>query len=148
GTSWLTTGASASFTYALSNWYHIAYVVTPTNYTILIDGQVEGSGSYSASSPLLFDQNHHLLVGITGAGDYMVGLIDEVRVWDVARTQAQIQANMNCELAGTEPGLDGYWRFDEGTGTTTADSSGHGFTGSLIWQDLYPIWVPSTAPIT
>ena len=47
-------------------------------------------------------------------------------------TQSQIQANMNRRLTGAESGLTAYWRFDEGTGTTTADDSAHGLTGTLF----------------
>src|SRR5688500_14656832 len=38
------------------------------------------------------------------------------------------------------PGLVGYWQFEEGTGTTTADSSGNGLTGTLVSG---PTWVSS-----
>ncbi|HZO85616.1 MAG TPA: LamG domain-containing protein, partial [Verrucomicrobiae bacterium] len=38
------------------------------------------------------------------------------------------------------PGLVGHWQFEEGTGLTTADSSGNGITGTLLSG---PIWVPS-----
>jgi len=36
-------------------------------------------------------------------------------------------------------GLVGYWRFDEGTGTTASDASGTGNTGTLVGIDN-PIW--------
>ena len=42
-----------------------------------------------------------------------VGFIDEVRIWNVARTEAEIRADMNTELTGNEPGLVAYWKFDE-----------------------------------
>src|SRR5688572_16712951 len=38
------------------------------------------------------------------------------------------------------PGLVGHWQFGEGTGLTTADSSGNGITGTLLSG---PVWVPS-----
>jgi hypothetical protein len=59
------------------------------------------------------------------------GKIDEVRIWNVARTQTQIQGYMNQSLSGNEPGLIGYWRFDEGTGTTVIDASGQGNNGTI-----------------
>jgi len=43
------------------------------------------------------------------------GLIDEVRLWNVARTPAEIQKYSRLTLAGDEPGLTGYWPLDEAT---------------------------------
>jgi hypothetical protein len=43
---------------------------------------------------------------------YHKGLIDEVRVWNVSRTTAQIAAGMHTKLTGSEPGLFAYWDFE------------------------------------
>ena len=43
------------------------------------------------------------------------GLIDEVRIWDIARTENQIRSDMNKQLKGDESGLVGYWKFDAET---------------------------------
>jgi hypothetical protein len=51
------------------------------------------------------------------------GKIDEVRVWNVVRTQAQIQADMHRELAGNEAGLVAYYRMTDGSGTTLTDNT-------------------------
>lgn len=51
------------------------------------------------------------------------GALDEVRVWNVARTQAEIQDAMLTPLAGTEPGLVGYWNFSRAAGNTELDGS-------------------------
>ncbi|MCX7590750.1 MAG: PKD domain-containing protein, partial [Kiritimatiellae bacterium] len=40
---------------------------------------------------------------------------------------------------GERYGLVGYWKFDEGKGTTTADASGYGNEGRLVQS---PLWVP------
>jgi hypothetical protein len=56
-----------------------------------------------------------------GATNFFQGGIDEVRLWRFARTQAQIQATMNTTLTGNEPGLRGYWRFDEASGAIAHD---------------------------
>src|SRR5205814_535730 len=72
-------------------------------------------------------------------------LFDEVRIWNVARTQNQIQAFMHRSLAGNETGLLGYWRMDEGTGTALSDASGHGQTATMFGGTT---WSNSTAPLT
>ena len=50
------------------------------------------------------------------------GLFDELRVWKVARTATQIHDNYNKQVATTSANLVGYWKFDEASGTTTADA--------------------------
>lgn len=61
-----------------------------------------------------------------------LGLIDEVRFWSVARTQAEIMANMNVPLTGTEAGLSAYWPMDEGNpAQITIDATANGWNGTL-----------------
>jgi len=57
--------------------------------------------------------------------------MDEVRIWNVARTQAEIQANMHTAIPATSSGLLAYYKLDETTGTTALDASGNENTGSL-----------------
>ncbi len=76
------------------------------------------------------------------AGKFFDGEIDEVRVWDTARTQGQIQANMTTDLTGAEAGLSGYWKFEEGAGSTAFDLTANNNDGTLT--DLLatgtPVW--------
>lgn len=55
--------------------------------------------------------------------DHFEGLIKEVRMWQVPRSQSQIQNSMNSVLTGTEIGLVGYWRMNETSGQTVTDYS-------------------------
>ena len=48
-----------------------------------------------------------LLGGVAGTRKY-AGTLDEVRVWNVARSQSEIQRDMGRRLAGTEPNLVAY----------------------------------------
>jgi hypothetical protein len=69
-----------------------------------------------------------LSIGGVGAGIsnyHFGGLIDEFRIWNIARNQAAIQSTMNTTLNGDEPGLLAYWPFDEGMDTTAADLAGN-----------------------
>ncbi len=55
--------------------------------------------------------------------NHYVGLLDEVRVWNVARTQAQIASKMNAEISRKTSRLVAYWRMDEGSGQTAFDGT-------------------------
>ena len=49
-----------------------------------------------------------------------------------------------AELAGTEPGLLGYWKLSEGQGTTAHDSSPNKNDGTISGAS----WTPDGAPVT
>jgi hypothetical protein len=68
-------------------------------------------------------------------GVYLKGALDEVRIWNVARTQAQIQSSMNQHLTGSEPGLVGYWQFDG----DVKDKSPYQNNGTIYGS---PVFVP------
>jgi hypothetical protein len=59
------------------------------------------------------------------------GIIDEVRIWDVARTESEIQSTMNQTLNGNEAGLKGYWKFDEGVDTIAYDATSNHNDGTI-----------------
>lgn len=71
------------------------------------------------------------------------GIIDEFRIWNTARSESEIQSTMNQTLNGNESGLIGYWKFDEGTGSTTADQTSNGNDGTISGA----IWVPGISSV-
>jgi len=88
---------------------------------------------------------HDTGVGSTPSGGlYFKGTIDQVSFWNTSRTSGQLQTEMNTVLAGNESGLVAYYKFDEGSGTTTADATSNARTGTL--QNA-PTWVAATEPI-
>lgn len=58
---------------------------------------------------------------------YFNGMIDEVALYSIAKTPAQIQSRMYSVLNGNEPGLAAYWNFN----FTPGDFSSFGNHGSL-----------------
>lgn len=65
---------------------------------------------------------------------YFKGYIDEVRVWNKARTQQEIQADMNRRLTGQEANLVGYWRLtgvSGNAGEKIRDLTGKGLDGRV-----------------
>ncbi len=74
---------------------------------------------------------------IAGSNAFL-GTIDEVRLWNKARSEGQIQKWRKQEISGAEwDSADGasnigYWKFNEGTGDSAIDSSGYGNNGSKL----------------
>ena len=72
------------------------------------------------------------------------GGLDELRLWNVARSASAIQGFMSTALAGNEAGLIGYWRFNAGAGASAADSSAGGRSMTLFSG---PAWTPAGPPV-
>ncbi len=83
--------------------------------------------------------------------EYFKGELDEIRIWDYPRTPLEIQSTWSAALVGTEPGLVGYWRFDEGAGQVAHDSSLLGHHGQLgatpLAEPSDPEWRSSGVPL-
>ena len=122
----------------VNEWTHIALVLTSlTGEQIIYQDGVEVAVRTSAG---LTDATQDPVLRI-GLGANVV--LDDFRVWNYARTPAEIQDDMNREVSGGEEGLVGYWRFNEGEGTTAYDSSPYGNHGTIT----APIWTTESAPI-
>ncbi|HXG09859.1 MAG TPA: LamG-like jellyroll fold domain-containing protein [Gemmataceae bacterium] len=137
-------------TVTTGQWVHVAAVRIRATGTIkvYVNGVEEGSLN-TGNTRALTAPATITIGGNTVDRRFFQGLIDEVRIWNVARSTAAIQADMNRTLTGTEPGLVGYYRFDEGTGNTAFDQSSSGNHGRLGGGSALasPAWVASTAPL-
>jgi len=122
---------TSSGTISENTWTHVATVYDGTNITIYINGISSGtlaSGNVTGSYNTFY-------IGNTGGGSYFTGSMDEVRIWDDARTQAEIKANMYAELTGSENNLVAYYNMNAGSGTSLADNSSNSYTGTLTNMD-------------
>ena len=120
-----------------NNWTHVAATYDGNYMKIYINGVVTDSIVKTISITNAVSTNLYL-GDYSNSNRYYHGAIDEVRIWNVARTKAQIIANMNTEMCGGQAGLKGYYRLNEGianssnTGVTTAVSSAiNGVNGTL-----------------
>lgn len=106
------------------NWHHCAASFDGTNLRLYVDGNLETTSPKTfATIGTAFEIGSQI-----GAGsEFFDGKLDELRVWNVARTQDQIRAFKNVQLAGNEAGLVAYYNFNQGiadgtnTGLTTLD---------------------------
>jgi len=119
----------APYEFAGGTWYHLAGTYDGSAMTIFVNGVSIESEKVSGS---LYIDKSDLFIGKGDPefsfGEYFHGALDEIRIWNVARSQEEIQAAMNTTLTGKEVGLVAYWNFDDGT---AKDLSPHGNDGVL-----------------
>ncbi len=101
-----------------NQWTHVAATVDSDNINLYINGNLVATTPYSGTIgqrmlPLTIGSS----AGFPGRG--FDGALDEIRIWNVARTQAEINANKEVDLTGSEPGLTAYFPMNEGTGLVT-----------------------------
>ena len=159
GIAWIDSG----YTFPSANqWYHVVMVRSGGIISFYVNGQ-QTSGTSNASITTPVD---HFAIGAEGTGSagsrYFSGKVDDTKIYDVARTASQIVADyantscggQTCNIATTAVGTItpstsfateekatgpvGYWKFDEGTGTSAKDSTASNLTGTLTnsptWQ--------------
>jgi hypothetical protein len=126
-------------------WHHVAGTYDGNAFTLYVDGDMVAS---IGRSGLIGTNNYDVNIGNHPTLNRPFnGGIDEVRVWNVARTQQEILDDMNWELSGLEAGLVGYYRLNEGVGQEIFDGSvygNHGILGSTAGVDVHdPSWWPA-----
>ncbi|MCE5174342.1 MAG: LamG-like jellyroll fold domain-containing protein [Bacteroidales bacterium] len=127
---------------AAQTWYHIAVVNNNGSRIIYVNGsQVSATGT-----PITNVANSdYVSIGSDFSSRYINGKIDEVRIWNDVRTVDEIRQNMYHKLTGSESNLVAYYNFDNTSGTTLTDITGHGHTGTLKRMEPSSDWVESSA---
>ncbi|MCF7764471.1 MAG: LamG domain-containing protein, partial [Verrucomicrobia bacterium] len=122
GDGWLGRTVSAQNVAHPGVWVHFALVLRATNMVLHAYGApvatLEGEGLDSLETTSLIALGH----------EGFKGRLDDIRLWSVARTPEQIREGMNTNLEGDEPGLLGWWNFEDGT---ARDGSTNGHHGTL-----------------
>lgn len=129
----LTTGTLLS----LNKWQHIAGTYDGSKMRLYIDGVCVDSVSVSIT--IGNAATTELLVGAhTTYSRHYQGVLDEIRIWNVCRTETEISKSMNNEFCSTVTGLQLYYKFNQGKPAAnnlskkkTNDISGNGNTGTL-----------------
>ena len=119
---WWSNDLSANTGSLVGAWHHVAATFDGTTRTLYLDGVAVGSDQPGSGHNVPNADN--LRIGSTNGGEYFPGNIDEVRVWNVARTATQLRTTRGAVLTGSTTGLLAYYRFNEGSGLTTADATG------------------------
>ena len=133
------------------DWHHYAVVKASdppgVEYRVYVDGARVARFSAPASTP----NGEALRIGFHGdagwgSARFHAGWIDEVRVWQAARTDAEVFAAYDRRLDGDEAGLVHLWRFDEGAGAMATSAAPLG--GNAVAQFVgAPTWTGPGAPV-
>ncbi len=113
-----------------NQWYHVGAVADFAGGTLAIylNGVLVASSNVTFAQPRTANTaSTSAALGSQDAGgsNYFHGLMDEVRIYTRPLCACDVQ-----NLAGKD-GLRGYWKADEGAGSSLADSSGNTVTGTL-----------------
>lgn len=154
--TWLNTNKVFSNT-----WHHVALRLeggtdTPTNgaLTGVLDGIEFDSGkgakvyAHTGGTNIGRTANSNFHDGSSTTTQYFAGIIDEVRIWNEARTDEEIRANMfrqlSSDVIASESNLAAYYTMDHSSGTNLRDFSGNLNDGTLTNMDNSN-WINSTA---
>jgi hypothetical protein len=131
-------------------WQHIACVYNPSVGLgkVYIDGKDvtwQNSGPNLLTTALQ-SNSLALRLGLRQNGTYaLAGCIDELRIWNTARTAEEIRDNMHLLQSTASVGLVANWRFNELSGTNVFDQIGN-LNGTMIAMETGDR-IQSTVPL-
>jgi hypothetical protein len=136
--------ASSVGTIADTLWHHLAVTFNGTEDTVVfyIDGELDSKAKFNYS----FSSTGNYSIGSRGAGEYFAGKIEELKVWSVVRSALDISMNKCTILNGNETGLNRYYKFNEGSGSSIIDASVNAQNGTLTSGSN--VWVNSSLTCT
>jgi signal transduction histidine kinase len=120
-------------------WCHLAVSTGKAGVRVYFNGRLAASSEYTGSFASIGTGQNNFLgrnnwLGNDSAVEDLDGQIDEVRVWQVARSAEEVRENMFRRLSGREPNLVGLWNFDELEAGLVKDLSPGGHSGKLMGQ--------------
>ena len=111
-------------------WYHIATTFDGTDYRLYVNGE-EVYNYTGCAGKIPYAHPVRYIGGLREGSGRFMGRMDEVRMWDHARTQQQIQETMDQALTGSEDGLVVYYPMDI-ENEFVLDQSGNNYHGRMI----------------
>jgi hypothetical protein len=116
-----------------NQWNHLAmtYSTTTGELKVFLNGAQDG---VSTPNSAIYNNSSLLKIGARGDDSDINNPIymDEIRMWSVAKTEAEIAASMSECLVGDEPGLVLYYDFENDFNTTVTDKTANGNDGTIV----------------
>jgi hypothetical protein len=94
----------------IDTWTHIATSFDGESLSLFVNGR---QVAFDQGGDRQLNKGDKLSIGSAlNPNTGFVGMVDEVRMWNIARTQEQIQQNLLTNFKGNEQGLVGYWQLN------------------------------------
>lgn len=125
-----------------NRWYHVAFVYNGTTLAVYVDGNKDIETDKMAGTTYTFKGG----VNIASSGSQYFRnalMVNEVRVWTVARTPAQLK-EYEYSVPATSPGLIEYWKMDEASGREFKNSVPGGKSMFVLTgnnTEATPVWL-------
>jgi len=126
-------------------WFHVCATRNNSDNKIRFykDGQLtstsgttnDPTGGTSTTLRFLIGRNQNF-----SSGSFFNGKMRNVRIWNIARTDDQIAFAYNKTIPNNATGLVGYWKLDEGSGTTVYDSTSSSNNGTVSNSNASNVW--------
>lgn len=107
---------------AQDTWYFLTGVYDGTNIYLYVNGVLEKTIAQTGNIKTN-DGTHRVSIGRLPWGyGFFVGYIDDIRIWNDALTQTEIQQQMASTSTIKSSNLKSYWNFNASSGTAVDDS--------------------------
>ena len=117
-------------------WQHVAFSFDGTKAKLYLDGiAIDSTSSWAGMAPSE--------IPITSIGTRFSGRIDEVRIWNIARSATEINQNMHVEVDENSSGLLAYYKMNTDEDFKIIDYSTNQFHASIDDAEILPEFLGS-----
>ena len=117
-------------------WQHVAFSFDGTKAKLYLDGiAIDSTSSWAGITPSD--------IPITSIGTRFSGKIDEVRIWNIARSASEINQNMYVEVNENSSGLLAYYKMNTDEDFKIIDYSTNQFHASIDDAEILPEFLSS-----
>jgi CshA-type fibril repeat protein len=140
----ISTAGYSTSSIADGTWHHVALVLDASSTRTLygyLDGVLVNTGKTFTSTTSDFSNALEFIVGATSDGSKSykwAGQIDNVRIWNIAMTATELQADMITTITAPTTNLLAAWDFENVSGTNVPDVSGNNHPGTLFGSPTIP----------
>lgn len=130
-------------TIELDKWQHVAVGWTATSSTAEFFLNGVSLGTQVGALTSIKDSGETFNIGCdfgtgTVAQNFYDGLIDEVRIWNIARDATDLSTGLNTQIGSTLAGLQGMWLFNAAATDSTANANHLTLSGSPVYSTDVP----------